>query len=61
MGEVLETLPAARGCPRGWGKCAEGLEPGPRVEPGHCLEMDFPVRAASGQKAKEAFTSPRRS
>ena len=52
------------GCKRvawGWGKRAEELEPGPRVEPGDCLEMDFPVRAASGQKAKEAFTSPRRS
>ena len=38
-----------------------GTGGGPRGGAGSLFRNGFPGRAASGQKAKEAFTSPRRS
>ena len=58
MWEALETLPAARGWPRGCGKCAEGLEAGPRVEPGACSEMDFPVGQPVGRRLRKPLPAP---
>lgn len=63
MGKALETSPTARATyasswPRGWGKCADGLELVPRGGAGRLFRSVFPSQQPVGKRLRKAFYQP---